>query len=125
MSRIKETAPTWLAALMGTVGAAHFVATDMMVQMLPRWVPMQRAVVLGSGVVEVGCAVGLVRRRPWAGPASAAVLLAIWPANIQMALDAGTGRNKGLADNRILMWARVPMQIPMIWAALQVRPEKA
>ena len=44
-------------------------------------------------------------------------LLAIWPANVQMALDAGSGRNKGPADSKLLMWARVPLQLPMIATA--------
>jgi len=88
-----------------------------------RGVP-KRTVIYASGVVEVACAVGLLRREPWAGPVSAATLLAIWPANIQMARDAGTGRHPGLADNKPLMWARVPLQLPMIWAALRARPRR-
>jgi hypothetical protein len=39
-----------------------------------------------------------------------------------MALDAGSGKNPGPADNKAIMWARVPMQLPMIWAALQSKP---
>jgi uncharacterized membrane protein len=101
------------------VGTLHFVIPKTMAEICPSWVPAKRAAVYASGVVEVTCAVGLVRRAPWAGPLAVATLLAIWPANIQMALDAGTGRHKGLADNKLLMWARVPMQLPMIWAALR------
>ncbi len=40
-----------------------------------------------SGVAELVCAAGLLARRRWAGPASVAVLLAVWPGNFQMALD--------------------------------------
>jgi uncharacterized membrane protein len=99
-----------------------------MAAQIPRGLPFKREAVLASGVVEVGCAVGLWRRQPWAGKLAALTLLAIWPANIQMALDAGTGRNRdvpggALLDNRALMWGRVPLQLPMIWAALQVRGE--
>ncbi len=121
-SGLRDKAPLWLAALLGTIGSAHFVAPTMMAETVPSWVPAKRTVIYVSGVVEVACAVGLVRRERWAGPVSAACLLAIWPANIQMALDAGSGRNPGPADNKALMWARVPMQLPMIWAALQARP---
>jgi len=45
---------------------------------------------------------------------------AVFPANVQMALDSGSGRNPGVADNRLLAWARLPLQLPMIWAARQV-----
>jgi uncharacterized membrane protein len=117
-------APLWLAALLGGVGALHFVIPKTMAETIPSWVPAKRAAVYASGVVEVACAVGLVRRASWAGPVTAATLVAIWPANIQMALDAGTGRHPGLADNKPLMWARVPLQLPMIWAALRARPRR-
>ena len=122
MANVKEQAPKWLAGLFGVIGSAHFVVPDFMAQTVPSWVPAKKTVIYVSGVAEVACAVGLVRRERWAGPVSAACLLAIWPANIQMALDAGTGKNPGPADNKAIMWARVPMQLPMIWAALQSKP---
>lgn len=119
LDRVRRRAPDVLAAAMGTVGAAHFVLTDTMVPTIPDVLPAPRTLVLVSGVVEVGCAVALWRRWRHAGVAASAVLLAVWPANIQMALDAGTGTNAGVADDPLVMWARVPLQIPMIWAALQ------
>jgi uncharacterized membrane protein len=119
---LRERAPDLLAGLMGVIGSTHFVATDMMAATIPPQLPARKALVYVSGVVEVTCAVGLKRRAPWARPLAAATLLAIWPANIQMALDAGTGKNPGLADNRALMWGRVPLQLPLVWAALQAKP---
>jgi uncharacterized membrane protein len=113
----RDRATDVLAGLLGGVGSLHFVLGDLLEATLPRWVPAKRAVVYGSGALEVVCALGLARRKRWAGPLSAAVLLAIWPANIQMALDAGTGRHAGIFDSPIVMWARVPLQLPMIWVA--------
>jgi uncharacterized membrane protein len=124
MVNVREKAPLWLAGVLGSVGSLHFVRTSAMIQTIPSWVPAKRAVLYISGVVEVACAVGLVRREPWAGPLSAVTLAAIWPANIQMALDAGTGRNASLADSKVLTWIRVPLQLPMIWAALQSRARR-
>ena len=91
---------------------------------MPRWIPSQqhRLLVYVSGVVELICGVGLLRRTRWAAPASVAVLVGVFPANVQMALDAGTGRHKGIADNRLLAMLRLPLQLPMVWAALQARP---
>ncbi len=109
---------------MGGVGSLHFFAADFLETIVPAWMPAKRAVVYGSGILEIICALGLARRRRWAGPLSAAVLLAIWTANIQMALDAGSGHHAGIWDSRIAMWARVPMQIPMIWVAWRAHPAR-
>lgn len=121
MERIRRWAPDVVAVILVVVGALHFVAPSTFAATVPRWVRAPRAAVLVSGVVEVGVGVALLRRVRWAGPVAAAVLLAIWPANIQMALDAGSGRNPGLGDNPVAMWARVPLQLPMVWAVLQAR----
>jgi uncharacterized membrane protein len=51
-----------------------------------------------------------------------ALLAAVFPANVQMALDAGSGRNPGPADKPAVAWGRLPLQVPMVWAALQARP---
>ena len=56
-------------------------------------------------------------RQPEAGRASAALLLVVWVGNVQMALDA-TGTAAAVA------WARVPLQVPLVWAALQERPAR-
>lgn len=122
---LRDRAPDLLAGLMGTVGALHFVVPDTMAQTIPEAFPNRKALVLVSGVVEVATAVALRRRASWAGPVAAATLLAVWPANIQMALDAGSGKNPGALDDAALMWARVPLQLPLIWAALQARPRPA
>ncbi|WP_354702454.1 DoxX family protein [Paraconexibacter sp. AEG42_29] len=107
---------------MGTVGSLHFVVPGLMAETIPSQLPARKALVYVSGVIEVATAVGLRKRAPWAGPVAAATLLAVWPANIQMALDSGTGKNPGPMDNKLLMWGRVPLQLPLIWAALQARP---
>jgi uncharacterized membrane protein len=48
----------------------------------------------------------------------------VFPANVQMALDAGTGRNTGPSDSRAVAWGRLPLQLLMAWAALQARPRR-
>ena len=73
-------------------------------------------------MAELVCAAGLVRRTRWAAAASVATLAAVFPANVQMALDAGTGRNAGPADSRAVAWGRLPLQLVMAWMALQARP---
>jgi uncharacterized membrane protein len=91
---------------------------------MPRALPEEHHtnLIYASGVVELVCAVGLVRRTRWASAASLATLTAVFPANVQMALDAGTGRNPGPSDNRIVAWGRLPLQLVLAWAARQARP---
>ena len=91
---------------------------------MPRVIPnaYHRNLIYASGVAELACAVGLIRRTSWASAASVAVLVGVFAANVQMALDAGTGRNPGPADNVLVAWGRLPLQIPMVWAALAARP---
>ncbi|WP_116247657.1 DoxX family protein [Nocardiopsis sp. FIRDI 009] len=122
LERLRAVAPRALGGLFVAAGALHFAAPRPFEAIMPRRLPAHRAFVYGSGAVELACGVGLLTRRRWAGPASAALLLAVWPANVRMALDAGSGRLPGLADNRVVAWGRVPLQIPLIWAALQNRP---
>ncbi|PTL58535.1 DoxX family protein [Paraconexibacter algicola] len=116
---LRDRAPDALAGVMGVVGSLHFVIPGTMAETIPSQLPYRRELVLVSGVVEVGTAIALRRRVPGAGRFAALTLLAIWPANIQMALDAGSGKHPGPADDKRLMWARVPLQLPLIWAALQ------
>ncbi|MFC9086156.1 DoxX family protein [Nocardiopsis dassonvillei] len=121
LDRVRGAAPYALGGLFVASGVLHFAAPRPFQAIMPRSLPAPRAWVYGSGAAELVCGAGLLTRRAWAGPASAALLLAVWPANVQMALDSGTGRPRGPADNRLVAWGRVPLQIPLVWAALQAR----
>jgi uncharacterized membrane protein len=121
----KLEAPDYLSYLMAVVGSLHFVAPELMAKQIPSFIPFKEPLVYISGVVEVACAAGLHRRSPWAAKTAAVTLAAIWPANIQMAIDASSGRGRGLGANQAVMWGRVPLQLPLIWAALKARPQPA
>lgn len=124
MSRARRTAPVALATGFAASGVIHLVRPQFFESIMPRVIPTRhhRWLVYVSGIAEVACAAGLVRRTRWGAAASTALLLGVLPANIQMALDAGTGRHPGAMDNRAVAWGRLPLQLPMIWAALQARP---
>jgi uncharacterized membrane protein len=119
----RRRAPLALAAAFAGSGAVHLVRPRTFDALMPRAIPRRHhtALIYVSGLAELACAVGLVRRLRWAPAASVAVLAAIFPANVQMALDSGSGRNAGPADNRALAWGRLPLQAVMVWAALQSR----
>jgi uncharacterized membrane protein len=110
--------------MFATSGLVHLVRPQAFAAIMPRAIPARHHtnLIYLSGVAELACAYGLLRRTRWASSASMALLGAVFPANVQMALDAGSGRNPGAADSAAVAWGRLPLQIPMVWAARQARP---
>jgi uncharacterized membrane protein len=85
---------------------------------VPGFLPAKTALVRVSGVAELVCAAGLWPRARWAGIAAAVLLVVIWPANLQMALNAQHGH---VLTTKVEDWIRLPLQLPLIWCALQAR----
>ncbi len=108
-----------LAAIFLLIGVTHFIRPGLFEAIVPRWVPRPRLAVYLSGVVELACGAGLLAETGWAGPLGAALLLAVWPANFQMALDAS--REHRPAWYQAGCYARLPLQLPMIATALRAR----
>ena len=107
-----------LAGLFAASGVVHLVRPQIFAPTMPRWVPAHREVILGSGVVELGCAAGLLapRTRRAAGWASAVVLVGVYPANVETARKASRSRSTRF---KVLAYGRLPLQLPMIRAALR------
>lgn len=101
-----------LAGIFALSGLLHFAVPKVYESIVPRWLPGRRALVYGSGVAELVCAGGLAGRRRWAGPASVALLLGVWPANVQMAVDSSRAAHPWWRQAAV--WGRVPLQIPLI-----------
>jgi uncharacterized membrane protein len=112
-----------LAAVFSGSGVMHLVHPQAFAPIMPRAIPERhhQNLIYVSGLVELVCALGLFGHARWAAPASVAVLAAVFPANVQMAMDAGSGRNDGPADSRAVAWGRLPLQGALVWAALQAR----
>lgn len=114
-------------------GVLHLVRPELFEPIVPRPLrPWARELVLASGVAELACAAGLMHpvTRPVAGAASAALLTAVWPANVQMTLDLGRRARRRNDARAWAFWAvsvaRLPLQVPLVrtaWAA--VRPPRA
>lgn len=116
----RRWAPLGLAAIFAGSGVLHLIRPELFLPLIPRGLPTPATIVTVSGVAELVCAVGLLSGRSWAGPASAALLVAVFPGNIQFALDQAADP---AADARLVAgaWLRLPLQVPLIWAAFQGR----
>ena len=121
MQRARRWGPKVVAGMFTVSGIVHLVRPGVFTPMIPSWLPAPTGLVYGSGVAELASAVGLVRREPWAGPADAAVLIAVFPGNVQMAIDVWSDP-EATAGMKTAVLARLPLQLPMIWAVLQSEP---
>lgn len=99
-------------------GTVHLVKPEVFEPLMPSWVPAHREVIVGSGVAEIACALGMLlpRTRRLAGLASAALLVGVYPGNVKMAVDASKTRN---VPFKAAALARLPLQVPMIRGALR------
>ena len=94
----------------------HLARTSIFTPLVPRVLPWPTGLVYASGVVELACAVGLRRRDRWAGMATAVLLVSIWPANLQAAINAQQSDDSA---TKVLTLIRLPLQIPLVLLALQ------
>ncbi|HEX9963252.1 MAG TPA: DoxX family protein [Pyrinomonadaceae bacterium] len=106
-----------LALMLLLTGAAHFTETDLMVEMMPEFMPLKRETVYFTGVIEFLAAIGLIINKT---SKAAAILLiiffvAVLPANIVGSLkQVNLG---GMENGAAYLFFRVPLQIFFIlWA---------
>jgi uncharacterized membrane protein len=113
----RRAARLGMAVAMVVAGLAHWVMPAPFVQHLPPWVPAAEALVLVTGVVEIGLGVALLLRQPWrrrAGLALAAYLVAVFPANVYVAV---AGIDVDGQPGGWYPWLRLPFQVLFVaWA---------
>ncbi|QDT05013.1 DoxX [Rubripirellula lacrimiformis] len=105
-----------LALIFIAAGVNHFVSPDVYLKIMPDYLPWPLALVYVSGFFEVLGGIGLAvsRLRRLAGWGLIALLLAVFPANVDMVLNADR-------FPQIPVWAllaRLPMQgllIAWVW----------
>jgi len=111
-----------LAIFFIAAGVIHFVIPKFYLQIMPPYLPWPLGLVYLSGACEIlgGCAILPVATRRFAGFGLIALLVAVFPANVQMAIDPAV-----VADWDIpiwMLWLRLPLQGVLIawvyWAAL-------
>lgn len=123
--RKKRPLQLWLLATLFVVsGVLHFLHPAPYIRIVPPFLPAAPLLVLVSGAAEVVGGVGLLfaGTRRVAGIALIILLLAVWPANLQMLLNA---RAAGASPaSEVVLWLRLPLQLLLIvwvWRATRAR----
>src|SRR5688572_10071016 len=115
MTTTIATIARWaLAIVMVIAGVMHFVKPRFYLRIMPPYVPFHRACVMWSGVAEIALGVALIVEvtRPWSAYALIALFVAVFPANVHMALHANELRVPAW-----IAWGRLPFQAVFIaWA---------
>lgn len=96
-------------------GINHFVIPGTYERIVPPGLGDPRTLVMASGIAEVAGGVGVFvpRARPLAGLGLIALLVAVFPANVHMALEPERFRQ----IPRWALYARLPLQPLMMWWA--------
>lgn len=106
----------WILALfLVAAGANHFLSPDIYLGMMPPWLPAPALLHRIAGAAEIAGGVGLLIRalRPSAAWGLLALMLAIFPANLHVAI---TGSMPGLEAPAWTLWLRLPFQaVFMAW----------
>lgn len=108
-----------LTTLLAAAGLTHFLAPRFYDAIVPDQLPgPARAWTIGSGIAEVACAAAIANRSSRRTGSLAAIVLfvAVFPANVQMALDW----QDDPAPRPLLAVLRLPLQIPLVVWAWQV-----
>ncbi|WP_280381244.1 DoxX family protein [Nocardia wallacei] len=114
------------AALFG-MGTLHFVVPKPFDSIVPPALPGKaRTYTYWSGVAEIGVATALAvpRTRRLGGLLAMVLFIAVYPANVQMAVDSVRNPKAPTALKAISL-LRLPLQVPMVRQAWKVRREAA
>ena len=105
-----------MSGLLGFAGTMHFIRPQPFDSIVPPSLGNRRAWTYASGVAEIGCAALLAvpATRRLGGAATAALMVAVYPANIYTVVKHWTSPMR-----RAIALARLPLQIPLVqmsWA---------
>lgn len=123
MRRLKPVMKWLLGILFVLAGVNHFAQPDLYVRIMPPYLPWHRQLVFSSGVAEVALGVLLLVPKCTALAAWGliALLLAVFPANLHMALNAELYPEL----SPVVLWSRLPLQgVFIAWAYWHTRATK-
>jgi uncharacterized membrane protein len=115
-----------LAAFFVAAGAMHFWNPRFYLMMMPPYLPWHRELVSISGVCEILGGIGVLFPQPLrrvAGWGLVALLVAVLPANLHVALNNIPMGGVGTPVNPWVNWLRLPLQLVFIfWVLWCTRP---
>lgn len=96
-----------------TGGIAHFVVMDFFMMAMPEYLSHHKELVIISGIFEILGAIGILipQTRMLAAYGLIALIIAVYPANINMALHPE--KYKELSE--LFLYIRLPFQFLFIW----------
>lgn len=108
-----------LAGALVVMGVLHFAVPGAFDRIVPRVLGHPRKWTYLSGVAELACGIltAVPRTRRTGALLATATIVAVYPANWQMALDAGLPPRDAAGWGA---WIRLPFQVPMIRFAWKV-----
>ncbi|MDB5802599.1 MAG: hypothetical protein JWL63_3538 [Rhodocyclales bacterium] len=126
MQQTRHTLSEKLLATFFVVGGTlHFIFPRTYAHIIPPWIPQPLLMVWISGVCEIAGGLGVLQARLQraAGYGLIVLSLAVFPANVQMFLNAHAADHSIAAQALLLL--RLPLQIPLIywiWRTTVMRP---
>lgn len=120
-----EAARTTFGLFFVLAGVLHFIVPGYYEKIVPSYLPAPSALVVLSGVAEIAGGLGLLlaRSREAAGVGLMLLLVAVFPANVEM-LRLARARG-GPAWAEAVLWLRLPLQVLLVrWAWLLSRPNR-
>ena len=109
-----RTGGSWLIGIFFIfAGVFHFVRPAPYLAMIPPWLPHPGLLVAVSGLAEIAGGIGVFigRFRRMAAWGLIALLLAVFPANLHVALHGWPGTD----FPRWVLWVRLPFQVLFVW----------
>jgi uncharacterized membrane protein len=121
----KRLALLGLAAFFVSAGVSHFTNEAFFVRIVPPWLPAPLLLVQLSGLAEIAGGVGVLvpRLRRAAGLGLVALLVAVYPANVHMALHPESFADVATPAG---LYFRLPLQlVALAWTWWATQPDPA
>jgi len=115
LSTAQRIAVAVAAVLYIVAGSLHFIKPAPYLRIMPPYIPWHTALVRISGAFEILGGLGLLvpATRRIAAWGLVALLVAVFPANIHMAMHPAEAGASAIAP--MLRWGRLPLQGLLIW----------
>lgn len=125
MAIVKQVLLYLMAVVYVGAGIAHFTSTDFFVEIMPAYLPWHLELVYLSGAIEIGLGFLLLlpATRWLAAWGVIALLVAVFPANLNMALNDIRPAGPFGPPSTLALWLRLPFQLVLVaWAWWYTRP---